>query len=181
MIFKVQCLRKTALLVFQMLLGREAPHLSTVSRWYAKFDRGRVSFHDEIREGRPSTAFTAENVATVRRSIEENRRITYEELRRHLGIGTRNFDVKDEPRSGRLVTAKLDAILEKIEQDRDISSSGIADERGIDYKTVLTYLKKAGCTKHLDTWIPHELIERNRMNLVLICVSVLKRNETEPF
>ncbi|GBP45753.1 hypothetical protein EVAR_76058_1 [Eumeta japonica] len=65
---------------------REAPHLSTVRYWYAEFDRGRVSPHDEIREGRPSTAITGENVATVRRLIEENRRISYEEIRGHLGI-----------------------------------------------------------------------------------------------
>ncbi|GBP70455.1 hypothetical protein EVAR_52796_1 [Eumeta japonica] len=49
-----------------MLLGGEASHLSTVRRWYAEFDRGRVSLHDEIREGRPSTAINEENVAPVR-------------------------------------------------------------------------------------------------------------------
>ncbi|GBP11395.1 Histone-lysine N-methyltransferase SETMAR [Eumeta japonica] len=56
-----------------------------------------------------------------------------------------NFDVKDEPRSGRPVTDKVvvDAILEKIEQDRRISSYDIAEELGIDHKTVLTHLKKS--------------------------------------
>ncbi|GBP66160.1 hypothetical protein EVAR_83942_1 [Eumeta japonica] len=44
--------------------GIEAPHLDTVRRWYAEFVRGRVSIHDEIREGRPSAAITEENVAT---------------------------------------------------------------------------------------------------------------------
>lgn len=71
----------------QNAFGTEAPHLSTVRRWYAEFNRGRVSLCDEIREGRPSTATTEENVATVRLLIEENRRITYEEIRGHLGIG----------------------------------------------------------------------------------------------
>ncbi|GBP10828.1 hypothetical protein EVAR_5421_1 [Eumeta japonica] len=39
-----------------------------------------------------------------------------------------NFDVKDQPRSGRPVTNKVDAILEKIEQDQHISSYHIAEE-----------------------------------------------------
>ncbi|KAJ0183501.1 hypothetical protein K1T71_001477 [Dendrolimus kikuchii] len=38
-----------------------------------------------------------------------------------------------------------------------------------------------GYTKKLDIWVPHELSERNLMNRVLICDSLLRRNETEPF
>ncbi|GBP46258.1 hypothetical protein EVAR_30387_1 [Eumeta japonica] len=58
-----------------------------------------------------------------------------------------NFDIKDEPRSGRPVMDKVDAILEKVEQDRHISSYDIADELRIDHKTVLSHLKKAKHTK----------------------------------
>ncbi|GBP89131.1 Histone-lysine N-methyltransferase SETMAR [Eumeta japonica] len=72
-----------------------------------------------------------------------------------------NFDVKDEPRSGRPVTNKVDAILEKVEQDRHISSYDIAEEHEIGHKTVLTDLKKAGYIKKLCTWVPHELTESN--------------------
>ncbi|GBP48253.1 Cyclic AMP response element-binding protein A [Eumeta japonica] len=57
-----------------------------------------------------------------------------------------NFDVKDEPRSGRPVTIKGGAILEKIEQDWHINSYDIAEELKINYKTVLTHLTKAGYT-----------------------------------
>ncbi|GBP03314.1 Histone-lysine N-methyltransferase SETMAR [Eumeta japonica] len=53
-----------------------------------------------------------------------------------------NFDVKDEPRSGRPVTDKVDVVLEKVKQDRHISSYDIAEEPWIDHKTVLTHLKK---------------------------------------
>ncbi|GBP13759.1 hypothetical protein EVAR_7990_1 [Eumeta japonica] len=59
----------------QNAFGRETPHLSTVRRWYAEFHRGHVSLHDEIREGRPSTAITEKNVVTVRKLTEENRRL----------------------------------------------------------------------------------------------------------
>ena len=46
-----------------------------------------------------------------------------------------NFDVKDARRSGRPITDKMDAIFEKVEQD--ISSYDVAEELGIDHKTVL--------------------------------------------
>ncbi|KAJ0183521.1 hypothetical protein K1T71_001497 [Dendrolimus kikuchii] len=92
-----------------------------------------------------------------------------------------NFDIKDARRSGRPVTDKIDAIFEKVEQHRHISSYDVAGELGIDHKTVLAHLKKAGYTKKLDIWVPHELTERNLMNGVLICDSLLRRNETEPF
>ncbi|KAL0852079.1 hypothetical protein ABMA28_000324 [Loxostege sticticalis] len=89
-----------------------------------------------------------------------------------------NFDVKDARRS---ITDKINAIFEKVEQDRHISSYDVAEELGIDHKTVLAHLKKTKYTKNLDIWVPHELTERNLMNRVLICDSLLRRNETEPF
>ncbi|GBP71537.1 Histone-lysine N-methyltransferase SETMAR [Eumeta japonica] len=66
-----------------------------------------------------------------------------------------DFDVKGGPRSGRAVTYKVDAILEKVEQDQYISSYDIAEELAIDHITVLTHLEKAGYIKKLDTWVPH--------------------------
>ncbi|GBP69683.1 hypothetical protein EVAR_49770_1 [Eumeta japonica] len=63
-----------------------------------------------------------------------------------------NLDFKDEPRSGRPVTDKVDAILEKIEQDRHIIFNDIANELEIAHKTVLTRLKKKlNVQKRLDT------------------------------
>ncbi|XP_045540347.1 histone-lysine N-methyltransferase SETMAR-like [Papilio machaon] len=75
----------------------------------------------------------------------------------------------------------MDAIFEKVEQDWHISSYDVAEELGIEHKTVLAHLKENGYTKKLDIWVPHELSERNLMNRVLICDSLLRRNETEPF
>ncbi|XP_047503790.1 histone-lysine N-methyltransferase SETMAR-like [Pieris napi] len=92
-----------------------------------------------------------------------------------------NFDVKDPSRCGRPMTDKMDAIFEKVEQDRHISSYDVAEERGIDHKTVLAHLKKTGYTKKLNTWVPHHLTVRNLMNCVLIFDSLLRLNETEPF
>jgi len=53
-----------------------------------------------------------------------------------------NFYVKDASRSGRPITGKVDEIIEKVEQDRHISSHDIGKELNIDYKTVLNCLEK---------------------------------------
>jgi len=66
-----------------------------------------------------------------------------------------NFDVKDEPRSGRPITEKSDEIIIKVER-KHVSTVEIARELSIDHKTVLNHLHKAGYKKKLDVWIPHE-------------------------
>ncbi|CAH1959831.1 unnamed protein product [Acanthoscelides obtectus] len=40
------------------VFGNEAPHQSTISRWYGEFKRGRVSLSDDSRVGAPKTAVT---------------------------------------------------------------------------------------------------------------------------
>jgi len=56
-----------------------------------------------------------------------------------------NFDVKATSHSGRLITGKVDEIMEKVEQDRHISSHDIS--RNIDHKTILNHLEKTGYKK----------------------------------
>ncbi|GBP84627.1 hypothetical protein EVAR_65552_1 [Eumeta japonica] len=51
-----------------------------------------------------------------------------------------NYDLKDESRSGRPVTDEVDTILERVEEDRHISSYNMNEELGIDHETVLTHL-----------------------------------------
>ena len=61
-----------------------------------------------------------------------------------------NFDVKDEPRSGRPITEKSDEIMIKVEHKSTVE---IARELGIDHKTVLNHLHKAGNKKKFDVWV----------------------------
>jgi len=51
---------------------------------------------------------------------------------------------KDEPRSSRPITAKSDEIMVKVECDKHVSTMEIARELGIDHKTILNHLHKAG-------------------------------------
>ncbi|GBP89257.1 hypothetical protein EVAR_102263_1 [Eumeta japonica] len=86
------------------------------------------------------------------------------------------FDVEDDPRSGRPVTDKVYVIFEKVELDRRISSYDVDGELRIDQETVLT-LQNSWIYKKARYLSP----TRALMNCVLICDSLLKRNETDPF
>ena len=59
---------------------------------------------------------------------------------------------------------KSDEILEKIEQDRNISSHDIAYELNSLHQTVLNHLQKAGFKKNLDVWVPHESNVKNNID-----------------
>lgn len=67
--------------------GESAPSLETVRRWFKEFQRGRQSFEDEPRSGRPRESVTPENVRRVSEMIKENRNLTYDEITDTLGIG----------------------------------------------------------------------------------------------
>jgi len=59
------------------------------------------------------------------------------------GFQSRNFDVKDAPRSGQSITGKVNEIIEKVEQDGHFGNHDIRKELNIDHKTVLNHLEKA--------------------------------------
>ena len=71
-----------------------------------------------------------------------------------------NFNVKDAPRCGRPIVDNVDKIMEIVESDRHVSTVSIAQELKIAQKTVWNHLKKAGYTKKLDVWVPHELTKK---------------------
>ena len=79
---------------------------------------------------------------------------------------SRNFDVKDELRSGRPITEKSDEILEKIVRDQHFSSPDIAYELSIHHQTILNRLRKARFKKKLDVWVPHELNVKNKWKTI---------------
>ncbi|GBP97582.1 Laminin subunit alpha [Eumeta japonica] len=88
---------------------------------------------------------------------------------------------EDEPRSNRLDTDKVNAILEKIERDRHIHSYHVAEKLGFDHKTVLTQFKKAGYTKKFDAWVHTSSLKEINNESYTHLDFLLKLNETEPF
>lgn len=65
----------------------EAPSRATIYNWFNEFKRGRTNLTDDLREGRPSTATTENNISVVQRMIETDKRVTYQQIRTSLGIG----------------------------------------------------------------------------------------------
>ncbi|GFS84598.1 histone-lysine N-methyltransferase SETMAR [Trichonephila clavipes] len=91
------------------------------------------------------------------------------------------FDVKDAPRTGRVVVENVDKITEIIEVDRHVSSCSIAQELKIDNKTILSHLRKVGFQKKLHVWVSHQLTPKNMMDRISICEALTKRNEIDTF
>ncbi|KAL0869896.1 hypothetical protein ABMA27_006096 [Loxostege sticticalis] len=72
---------------------RSAPSKTTIYRWFAEFQRGRVKLSDDPRQGRPKTAVTQENVDVVGKLIEEDRNVTYHEIQATLDIGMSQIQI----------------------------------------------------------------------------------------
>ena len=73
--------------------NNEAPSMTTIYRWFSEFQRGRVSLMDNVREGRPKSAVTQENINVVRQLITEDRHVTYREIQESLGIGMSQIQI----------------------------------------------------------------------------------------
>ncbi|CAH1995155.1 unnamed protein product [Acanthoscelides obtectus] len=78
--FQRQLPQQECLTELLSVFGNEAPHQSTISRWYGEFKRGRVGLSVDPRVGAPKTAVTQENVDAVRKLIIEDRHVTYREI-----------------------------------------------------------------------------------------------------
>jgi [histone H3]-lysine36 N-dimethyltransferase SETMAR len=72
--------------------GDQAPSKKTVFNWFREFSRGRLSFEDDPRSGRPAETATEDNIRRVHAFIEEFRNATYVEIEAELGIDARAID-----------------------------------------------------------------------------------------
>lgn len=61
---------------------------STVIRWVRLFNSGREDIKDEARPGRPVTTMTDENIAAVKKAVEDDARCTVEEISDLCGINS---------------------------------------------------------------------------------------------
>jgi histone-lysine N-methyltransferase SETMAR len=68
--------------------GSSAPSMATITYWYREFVRGRRSFEDEDRPGRPVEIVTDEVVQRVEKLVRYNRSITTREIAESVGIGS---------------------------------------------------------------------------------------------
>jgi [histone H3]-lysine36 N-dimethyltransferase SETMAR len=82
--------KKNASVIHQELvdvMGQDAPSYRTVADWSSRFKAGRISIADDPRSGRPQEASSSGMISAVQKMVEENGRVTYDEMQHSLGIG----------------------------------------------------------------------------------------------
>lgn len=87
---KIETLRgRTPTEIYDLLrevCGANTMNRSTISRWSAKFKRGQTSVEDDPRSGRPRTSLEATNASIVATIIDEDRRLTLEEIAQEANL-----------------------------------------------------------------------------------------------
>ena len=66
--------------------GDNSMKKTAVYKWVKRFSEGRGSVTDEERSGRPATSRTEENIAKVRQTPLENRRLTVMSIAEQVNI-----------------------------------------------------------------------------------------------
>lgn len=92
-----------------------------------------------------------------------------------------DFNLEDEPRSGRPSDIDDDVLRALIANNARISTEEVAEALNIDRSTAFRRLKKMGLTLKLDTWVPHSLSEKNKLDRISEAISLLGRLEKEVF
>ncbi|PIO77778.1 hypothetical protein TELCIR_00040 [Teladorsagia circumcincta] len=88
---------------------------------------------------------------------------------------------KHRQRLERLSSVGNEQIKIIIETNRHITARELGERLGVPKSTIHDHLTELGFVERLDVWVPHKLSERNLMDHVSVCDSLLKRNECEPF
>jgi len=84
---KTETLRgKTPMEIHSSLMEVETVDRSTISRWAQRFHEGRLSTENDPKSGRPRTLTDDQSVERVLQILEEDRRMTCEEIAHCAGI-----------------------------------------------------------------------------------------------
>lgn len=92
-----------------------------------------------------------------------------------------DFDLNDDPRSGRPTEVDDDKIKALMDSNPRYTTREVAEILNMSNSSVYNHLKTLGYTNKLDIWVPHELKEVHLMARLNICDMLIKREENEPF
>ena len=93
----------------------------------------------------------------------------------------RDFSLDDAPQSGRPVEVDSDQIDTLIGNNQHCTTQEIADMLKRSKSSSKNHLHQLGYVNHFDIWVPHKLSEKNLLDHISSCNSLLKRNENVPF
>lgn len=91
------------------------------------------------------------------------------------------FDLSDKPRSGRPSEIDDDFIHNLLKLNPRISTEEIAERLNCDKSTAFRHIKKLDYISKLDLWVPHLLTDKNKLDRVSSCNSLLGRLTNDPF
>ena len=92
-----------------------------------------------------------------------------------------DFSLDDAPRSGRPVEVHSDQMKTLIENNECYTMWEIADILKISESSTENHLHQLGYVRRFDVSVPHKLSEKNLLDCISPCDSLLKRNENVPF
>lgn len=92
-----------------------------------------------------------------------------------------DFNLEDQSRSGRPSEIKDDMIDTMLEKNSRLSTQEIATSLGVNISTAFRHLKSQNYISKLDSWVPHTLTERNKLQRMDVAMSLLARYKNEPF
>ena len=92
-----------------------------------------------------------------------------------------DFSLDDTPRSGRPVEVDSDQMETIIENNQRYTKREIAGILKISKSRVENHLHQLGYVNRFDVWVPQKLSEKNLLDHITTCNSLLKRNENVLF
>ncbi|GBN62560.1 Mariner Mos1 transposase [Araneus ventricosus] len=126
-------------------------------------------------------------------SRQQIRTIMYYELRNKLGateclqkmcesLGINNcgnFDIEDEPRSGRPIEVDCEQLKQIIDKDRNVSTRTITLELDFCRKTIVNALKRINLMFKFNHWVPHKLTAEDKRKRKAACLALLRDQRKE--
>ncbi|GBM88406.1 Mariner Mos1 transposase [Araneus ventricosus] len=90
-----------------------------------------------------------------------------------------NFDIEDEPRSGRPIGVYCEQLKQIIDQGRNVSTQTTALELDVSQKTITNALKIINVTLKFNRWVPHELTVEDKRKRKAVCLALLRDQRKE--
>lgn len=87
----------------------------------------------------------------------------------------------DKSRSGRYSIVDTDFLKSVVESDPRLSTREIAVITGYSQSTIVRHLHLIGKTNRSGVWVPHELSDKNLLDRMAVCESMLVWLKSEPF
>ena len=92
-----------------------------------------------------------------------------------------DFSLDDAPRLGRPVEVDSDQIKTLVESSQRYNTREIANILKISKSSSENHLHQLGYVNRFDVWVPRELSEKNLLDYISSCDSLLTRNQNVPF